>query len=249
MRTHIDEQIKMYAKYLKISTFAAYNNTLRQIDRSNADFATMLLSLMQTEYEQRQENNNRRRLKQASFPYTKTLDELDLSQYNGKISDLFINELSSCRFIDEKKNLVMVGNPGRGKTHIAIGIGLKACAQGLSVLFKNAASLSTELTEAKDNYQLGKLEKKIRNVDLLILDEMGYVSFDRYQSELLFKVIAERSERGSIIVTTNLAFSDWTKLFENTALVAALVDRLTFNSYVLDMNGESYRLARTKNEV
>jgi DNA replication protein DnaC len=177
------------------------------------------------------------------------LDELDLSQYNGKISDLFINELSSCRFIDEKKNLVMVGNPGRGKTHIAIGIGLKACAQGLSVLFKNAASLSTELTEAKDNYQLGKLEKKIRNVDLLILDEMGYVSFDRYQSELLFKVIAERSERGSIIVTTNLAFSDWTKLFENTALVAALVDRLTFNSYVLDMNGKSYRLARTKNEV
>ncbi len=143
----------------------------------------------------------------------------------------------------------MVGNPGRGKTHIAIGIGLKACAQGLSLLFKNAASLSTELTEAKDNYQLGKLEKKIRNVDLLILDEMGYVSFDRYQSELLFKVIAERSERGSIIVTTNLAFSDWTKLFENTALVAALVDRLTFNSYVLDMNGKSYRLARTKNEV
>ena len=160
----------MYAKYLKIPTFAAYNNTLRQIDRSNADFSTLLLSLMQAEYEQRQENNNRRRLKQASFPYTKTLDELDLSQYNGKISDLFINELSSCRFIDEKKNLVMVGNPGRGKTHIAIGIGLKACAQGLSVLFKNAASLSTELTEAKDNYQLGKLEKKIRNVDLLILD-------------------------------------------------------------------------------
>ena len=239
----------MYAKYLKIPTFAAYNNTLRQLDRSNADFATLLLSLMQTEYQQRQENNNRRRLKQASFPYSKTLDELDLSQYNGKISNLFINELSSCRFIDEKKNLVMVGNPGRGKTHIAIGIGLKACAQGLSVLFKNAASLSTELTEAKDNYQLGKLEKKIRNVDLLILDEMGYVSFDRYQSELLFKVIAERSERGSIIVTTNLAFSDWTKLFENTALVAALVDRLTFNSYVLDMNGESYRLARTKNEV
>ena len=143
----------------------------------------------------------------------------------------------------------MVGNPGRGKTHIAIGIGLKACAQGLSILFKNAASLSTELTEANDNYQLGKLEKKIRNVDLLILDEMGYVSFDRYQSELLFKVIAERSECGSIIVTTNLAFSDWTKLFENTALVAALVDRLTFNSYVLDMNGKSYRLACTKNEV
>ena len=133
----------------------------------------------------------------------------------------------------------MIGNPGRGKTHMAIGIGLKACAGVKSVLFKNAASLSIELSEAKDNYALGKLEKRIQKVDLLIIDEMGYVSFDRFQSELLFKVIADRSERGSTIVTTNLAFSEWTNLFENTAMVAALVDRLTFRSYVLDMNGDS----------
>ena len=102
---------------------------------------------------------------------------------------------------------------------MAIGIGLKACASGKNVLFKNAASLSTELSEAKDNYALGKLEKRIQKVDLLIIDEMGYVSFDRFQSELLFKVIADRSERGSTIVTTNLAFSEWTNLFENTAMV------------------------------
>ena len=132
---------------------------------------------------------------------------------------------------------------------MAIGIGLKACASGKSVLFKNAASLSTELSEAKDNYALGKLEKRIQKVDLLILDEMGYVSFDRFQSELLFKVIADRSERGSTIVTTNLAFSEWTNLFENTAMVAALVDRLTFRSYILDMNGDSYRLDHSKNSV
>ena len=130
---------------------------------------------------------------------------------------------------------------------MAIGIGLKACASGKSVLFKNAASLSTELSEAKDNYALGKLEKRIQKVDLLIIDEMGYVSFDRFQSELLFKVIADRSERGSTIVTTNLAFSEWTNLFENTAMVAALVDRLTFRSYILDMNGDSYRLDHSKN--
>ena len=129
---------------------------------------------------------------------------------------------------------------------MAIGIGLKACANGKSVLFKNAASLSTELSEAKDNYALGKLEKKIQKVDLLIIDEMGYVSFDRFQSELLFKVIADRSELGSTIVTTNLAFSELTTLFENTGLVAALVDRLTFKSYVLDMNGNSYRLDHSK---
>lgn len=239
------EQIKLLSKQLKVPTFAQYADVIRKAG-PDAGFDRLLLTLMQKEHEHRQENNNRRRLKQACFPYTKTLDELDVSRYDGKISDVFINELASCRFIDEKKNLVMIGNPGRGKTHIAIGIGLKACASGMSVLFKNASSLSTELTEAKDNYSLGKLEKKIRNVDLLILDEMGYVSFDRYQSELLFKVIADRSERGSIIVTTNLAFSEWTNLFENSAMVAALVDRLTFKSYILDMNGESYRLEHTK---
>ena len=211
------EQIKLLSKLLRVPTFTQYSDVIRQAD-PDTGFDRLLLTLMQKEHEQRQENNNRRRLKQACFPYTKTLDELDVSRYDGKISDIFINELASCRFIDEKKNLVMIGNPGRGKTHIAIGIGLKACASGMSVLFKNASSLSTELTEAKDNYSLGKLEKKIRNVDLLILDEMGYVSFDRYQSELLFKVIADRSERGSIIVTTNLAFSECTDLFENSAM-------------------------------
>lgn len=240
-----DEQIKLLAKQLKIPTFTTYRETLRKAG-SDVEFNELLLSLMQTEYEQRQENNNRRRLKSACLPFTKTLDELDISRYDGTISDIFISELASCRFIEEKKNLVMIGNPGRGKTHTAIGIGLKACAAGMNVLFKNAASLSTELSEAKDNYALGKLEKKIRNVDLLIIDEMGYVSFDRYQSELLFKVIADRSERGSVIVTTNLAFSEWTSLFENTAMVAALVDRLTFKSYVLDMNGDSYRLQHSK---
>ena len=241
----LDEQIKLLSKQLKVPTFARYRK-IQEHAGPGSSFGELLLELMYAEREQRQENNNRKRLKQARFPYTKTIDELDLSRYDGKISDLFLSELASCRFIDEKKNLVMIGNPGRGKTHMAIGIRLKACANGKSVLFKNAATLSTELSEAKDNYALGKLEKKIQKVDLLIIDEMGYVSFDRFQSELLFKVIADRSELGSTIVTTNLAFSEWTTLFENTGLVAALVDRLTFKSYVLDMNGNSYRLDHSK---
>lgn len=248
MNFAVEEQIKLLSKQLKVPTFANFKTTLSHVE-PNTTFENLLLTLMRTEYDQRQENNNRRRLRQANFPFTKTIDELDLTRYDGQISDLFISELASCRFIDEKKNLVMIGNPGRGKTHMAIGIGLKACASGKSVLFKNAASLSTELSEAKDNYALGKLEKKIQKVDLLIIDEMGYVSFDRFQSELLFKVIADRSERGSTIVTTNLAFSEWTNLFENTAMVAALVDRLTFRSYILDMNGDSYRLEHSKNSV
>ena len=241
----IDEQIKMYAKQLKLPTFANYSSALRKAD-PNSNFEELLLMLMKNEFEQRQENNNQRRLKQAGFPYTKTLDELDISKYNGEISRLFVDELSSCQFIKERRNITMLGNPGRGKTHMAIGLGLKACSMGMTVLFKNAASLSTELSEARDNYSLGRLEKRIQRADLLILDEMGYVSFDRYQSELLFNIIAYRSERGSIITTTNLPFSEWTTLFENTAMVAAMIDRLTFNSYVLDMNGESYRLAKTK---
>jgi len=235
------EQIRLYAKQLKIPTFSRYPDLLRRMP-SDVEFEEILLELMKTESLQRQENQNRRRLKQAGFPYTKTLEELDLTRYDGRISDIFLNELASCRFIEEKKNVIMLGNPGRGKTHMAIGLGLKACGSGMSVLFKKASTLSTELAEAKNNYILGKIEKKIQKADLLIIDEMGYVSFDRFQSELLFKVIADRSERGSVIVTTNLPFSEWTTLFENTALVAALVDRLTFRSFILDMNGESYRL-------
>ena len=165
-----------------------------------------------------------------------------MSRYDGNLSNLFLGELANYKYISEKKNVVRIGNPGRGKTHMVIGLGLKACALGMNVLCKNAATLSMELTKAKDNYVLGKLEKRIRQADLLILDEMSYVSFDRFQSELLVKAVSDRSERGSVIVTTNLPFSQWIELFENTALVVALVDRLTFKSYVLDMNGDSYRL-------
>ena len=240
----IQEQILIYSRQLKIPTFGSYQEVLKRIEQ-NADFGMILLELMKREHAKRQENQNRRGLKQAGFPFTKTLEELDLGQYDGKITDIFIKELSSCQYIKDRKNVVMFGNPGRGKTHLAIGLGLKACAAGFSVSFNNAATLSRELTEAKDTYVLGRLEKKLQRADLLIIDEMGYVSFDRSQSELIFKVVADRSERGSIIITTNLAFSAWTDLFQNTSLVTAIIDRLTFRSYLIDMNGESYRLEKT----
>jgi len=235
------EMIRLYARQLKIPTFAEYEEILRQADPS-ADFGTLLLELMKTETASRQENQNKRRLKAAGFPYLKTLDEFDCSQLNEAVSPLFLNELASCQFIRQRQNVVMIGNPGRGKTHLSIALGLKACSQGFNVLFKNAATLSTELCEARDNYRLGKLERTLAKADLLILDELSYLSFNRHQSELLFKVISDRSEKGSTIVTTNLPFSKWTELFENTTMVAALIDRLTFRSHVLDMNGESYRL-------
>lgn len=240
----VEEQIRLYAKHLKIPTFGDYQELMRRLS-PHETFDNVLLELMKEECAKRQENQNKRRLKQAGFPYQKTLEELDVSRYDGEITENFLAELGSCKFVEDRRNIVMIGNPGRGKTHLAIALGLKACTLGMTVLFKNAATLSTELCEAKDNYSLGKLEKRIQKTDLLILDELSYISFNRYQSELLFKVVSDRSERGSVIVTTNLAFSDWTDLFENTTMVAALVDRLTFKSRVLDMNGDSYRLAQT----
>ncbi len=238
------ELIRLYAKQLKIPTFAEYGEILRQTDPS-ADFAQLLLELMKAEAASRQENQHRRRLKAAGFPYLKTMEEFDSSQLNDSVSPVFLNELASCQFISAKQNVVMIGNPGRGKTHLAIALGLKACSQGYNVLFENAATLSTELCEAKDNYRLGKLERTLAKADLLILDELSYLSFNQHQSELLFKVISDRSEKSSTIVTTNLPFSKWTELFEIITIVAALIDRLTFRSPVLDMNGDSYRLKAT----
>lgn len=239
-----NELIHFYAKQLKIPTFSNYAEVLRQADPAS-DFSELLLELMKAEAAARQENQNRRRLKSAGFPYLKTIEEFDCSQLNDAVSPLFLKELASCQFVAGKQNVIMIGNPGRGKTHLAIALGLKACTQGYNVLFKNAATLSTELCEAKDNYHLGKLERTLAKADLLILDELSYLSFNRHQSELLFKVISDRSEKSSTIVTTNLPFSKWTDLFENTTMVAALIDRLTFKSHVLDMNGDSYRLKAT----
>ncbi len=240
-----EEQIRLYARQLKIPTFANYQDTLRQC-KPDAGFSELLLELMMAETASRQENQTRRRLKAAGFPFQKTLDDFDMTQLNPSVSPVFLRELSSCKFIADRQNIVMIGNPGRGKTHIAIALGIKACLQGYRVLFKNASTLSTELTEARDNYQLGRLERQLAKTDLLILDELSYLSFNKFESDLLFKVISDRSERTSTIVTTNLPFSKWTDLFENTTMVAALVDRLTYRSHVLDMNGDSYRLISTQ---
>ena len=172
------EQIRLLSKQLKLPTFANYTDILRQ-SQPNADFSDLLLDLLMAETAARQENQNRRRLKAAGFPYQKTLDDFDFSQLNPSVSPIFLQELASCKFIDESKNIVMIGNPGRGKTHTSIAIGLKACLLGYRVLFKNAGTLSTELAEARDAYQLGRIERQLEKTDLLILDELSYMSFNK----------------------------------------------------------------------
>lgn len=233
------ESISLYTKQLKLPTFNNYEDIIRQLDKDKS-YADFLLELLKTESQQRQENNQKRRIKAAKYPYLKTLDEYDLARLKH-VKEPFIWELASCDYIDKSQNIVMIGNPGTGKTHLAIALGMKACMSGYSVRFFTAASLATELVEASDYKRLLKLERQLSSIDLLIIDELSYLSFNRHQSDLLFKVISDRSEKGSIIITTNLEFSRWTELFENETMVSALVDRITFRSHVLNMNGDSYR--------
>lgn len=228
--------IAMYAKQLRIPTFTQYEEIIRQLDGGKS-FDDFLVAMMRAELESRQESNRKRKIRAARFPYTKTLEEFDCS-YLENVSEAQIHQLASCDFIQNKQNVVMIGNPGTGKTHLSIALGLRACMQGLNVRFYSAANLSNELIEALDGHRLLKLEKQISNCDLLIIDEMSYLTFNRHQSELLFKVIADRSERKSIIVSTNLAFSEWLNMFENQTMVAAMIDRLAYRSFVLNMNSD-----------
>jgi DNA replication protein DnaC len=193
---------------------------------------------MKQELDSRQESTRKRKIKVAAFPYIKTMDELDVSRFEH-MDEAFIKELSSCDFVTKKQNIVMIGNPGTGKTHLSIALGVKACMQGMNVKFYTAANLSNELIEAQDNHRLVRLEKQISKADLLIIDELSYLTFNRHQSELLFKVVADRAERKSVIVSTNLRFSEWTSMFENQTMVTALIDRLTFRSHVLNMNSDN----------
>lgn len=235
----IAETISLYTKQLKVPSFNRYEDVIRPLDQSQG-YEHFLLELLKLEAPSRMESSQKRKINAAKFPYIKTFDELDLSRYEH-VSEASFNELATCNFINKRQNVVMIGNTGRGKTHCSIALGINACLQGLNVKFYTAANLSNELIEAMEYKSLLKLEKQLAKADLLIIDEMSYLTFNRHQSELLFKVVADRAEKRSVIVSTNLKFSDWTSLFENETMVAALVDRLTFRSHVLNMNGSSYR--------
>ena len=243
----IDQSLRLYAKLLKLPTFSHIDDTVSQFQPGQS-LKELILQLMQHEYENRQEKARQRRLKIAHFPMLKTLEEFDLSRLQH-VSPDFIKQLASCEFINRHENVLMIGNPGTGKTHLMTAIGIKACLLGYKVVFKTATTLVTELREATDGYHLRKMEKSIAAADLLLLDELSYASFGVEESELLFKVIAERSERTSTMITTNLEFSKWPTMFKDTTLVAALVDRLTYHSHILNMNGKSYRFQSSRGKT
>ena len=231
------QTIELYAKQLRVPSFNRYADVIKQLNTEQG-YDDFLVALMKQELDARQESNRQRKIRVANFPYIKTIDELDCSRFEH-ITGAFVQELASCDFVTRHQNIVMIGNPGTGKTHLSIALGVKACMQGMNVKFFTAANLSNELIEAQDNHKLIKLERQISKADVLIIDELSYLTFNRHQSELLFKVIADRAERKSVIVSTNLKFAEWTTMFENTTMVTALIDRLTFRSHVLNMNSSN----------
>lgn len=235
------EIIKLYAKQLKMPTLANIEDAIRQAEENGLDYAAFLGEVLQREIKQREENQQRRKVRQARFPMEKSLDTLDLKRLI-KVEEALIWQLATGEFVERRENIIMIGNPGNGKTHLAIGLGRRMCTLGFKVRYYTAGNLVTELAEAQHERIMLKLQKVLTGLDLLIIDELSYLSFNRQQAELLFHVLSERNERGSVIITTNLQFSDWTEIFPDTMLTAALVDRLTHRAHILDMNGPSYRI-------
>ena len=157
-----------------------------------------------------------------------------------------VMQLARCEYVDRRENVIAVGNSGTGKTHLALGLGLAACQRGLSVGFTTAASLVHELIEARDERRLLNLQKKLARLKLLIVDVLGFVPLSKTGAELLFEVFSQRYERGSVLVTTNLPFDEWTEVFGSERPTGALLVRLTHRGHIMEMNGESYRLKQSR---
>jgi len=159
---------------------------------------------------------------------------------------MLVLELARSDYVDRRENIIAVGNSGTGKSHIALGLGLAACQKGLSVGFITASALVHELLEARDEKRLLRLQRQLAAYKLLIIDELGYVPLSSTGAELLFEVFSQRYERGSTLITSNLPFDEWTSVFGSERLTGALLDRLTHHVHILEMNGDSYRLAHSK---
>jgi len=235
-----------HLKSLKLPTFAReYEKVAFECVREQVDHPRYLLRLCELERIDRDRRNMERRIRQARFPQTKSLDTFDFKAIPSLNKSLVL-ELVRCEWIERRENCIALGPAGTGKTHTALALGLAACQKNHSVLFVTAAALVHELMEASDERRLRALQKQLARVDLLIIDELGYVPFTAVGSELLFEVISRRYENGATLVTSNLPFDEWTSVFGSERLTGALLDRLTHHVHILEMNGESYRLATSK---
>ena len=232
-------------KQLRMPTIGRqYRSLAREAEERNLSYEEYLLGLLETELQTREENQRQRRLKQATFPVQKTLDTYDFSLMPSLNRNRFIT-LAKGEFVDKKENIIFLGNSGTGKSHLAIALGIEMIQNGYKTKFTTASELVEELLMANEEHKLGVFEKKWLKFDVIIIDELGYVPFSKIGAELLFQFFSSRYERASVIITTNLEFTEWTNLFGDEKMTAALLDRLTHRSHIHLLNGESYRFRQS----
>ncbi|MFQ5914670.1 MAG: IS21-like element helper ATPase IstB [Nitrospinota bacterium] len=235
-----------YLRALRLPTFLReYGKVARQCAAEGVDQVRFLLRLSELELIDRERRMVERRIKAARFPTVKSLESFDFLALPS-LNKMLVVELARCEYIDRRQNVIALGNSCTGKTHIALELGLAACQKGLSVGFTTAAALVNELLEARDEKRLLRLQKQLAGYKLLIIDELGFVPLSKTGAELLFEVFSQRYERGSVLVTSNLPFDEWTEVFGSERLTGALLDRLTHRLHILEINGESYRLKQSR---
>ncbi len=241
MTVEADLLLKSYLNRLKLPTVAVnYRRFSQEASQSNQPYERYLLALVEAEVHHREANSERKRIAQARFPVLKGLEDFNFAAIPA-LNKQVILELAQGHYIQARENAVFAGPTGTGKTHCAIALGVTACRQGKRVRFATAAGLINELIEAQAQLRLSKLETALLKLDLLILDEVGFVPFSKAGAELLFGVLTERYERGSVLVTTNLDFASWTEIFGDSRLTAALLDRLTHRCHIVEFQGDSFR--------
>jgi DNA replication protein DnaC len=225
-----------------------FEKLARQAREEHWSFEEYLHEVFLAEQASRRESTIRQRIKSARFPELKTLDTFDFAATDGTISAQQIVELSRGDWVSKAHNVILAGPIGTGKTHLAIALGVEIAKLRKRVMFARAADVVRELLEARDARELGRLQRRLASVDLLILDELGFVPFDRAGGELLFNMLADRYERRSVLVTTNLAFGEWVKVFAgDEKLTTALLDRLAHHATVILTKGKSFRMRKRGN--
>jgi DNA replication protein DnaC len=241
----LDIRLPILLRQLRLPTVSAnYRKFAQEAAQAGQPYEEYLLALLEFEANQRDINRRKRRVHEARFPVKRTLDEFDFaalpSLNRNKVLDLAKGE-----YIDRHENVALIGSIGTGKTHVAIALGLAACQQGRRVRFYTAAGLINELLEAQETHRLSKLETWLMKQDLILLDEVGFVPFSQHGAQMLFTFVSQRYLRGSLIVTSNLAFAEWTEVFGDPRLTSALLDRLTHRCHILEFAGDSYRFRQS----
>lgn len=242
----IKQQIEQLSKELRLPAFRReYEVQANEAAKENLSYEAFLLKLMEREYVTRAENRRKAQVRQAGFTQYKYFHELNREDLPEDAASK-LSQLERLEFIKIGQNIILSGNPGTGKTHLATALGIKACQEGFKVLFTTVPRLLTQIRECHSQKTLRILENRFEKYDLVICDEFGYISFDKEGAELLFNHLSLRCGRKSTIVTTNLSFDRWNEIFGDPVLTAAMVDRLTHRAFIINMNGKSYRVKETK---